>query len=81
MRIARRLILAGAYLKREQKCFGLMVKRNRWPKAVMKCSEQYVENLFKKICCILIPQKMRNMSSPTRAGHFICLAKRLLMLF
>ena len=45
MRIARRLIEAGAYLKREQKCFGWIVKPNRWAKAVMKCSEQYVEKV------------------------------------
>lgn len=43
MRIARRLTETGAYLKREQKHFGLMVKRNRWTKAVMQCSEEDVQ--------------------------------------
>lgn len=46
MRIARRLIEVGAYLKRDQKCFGLMVKRNKWTNAVMQCGEHYVEKFI-----------------------------------
>ncbi len=46
MRIARRLIELGAYLKRDQKSFGLMVKRNKWTNAVMQCGDHFVEKFI-----------------------------------
>jgi hypothetical protein len=75
MRIARRLIELGAYLKRDQKSFGLMVKRNKWTNAVMQCGDHFVEKFISEDLL------QRDMSFQIQVGHFICEAKHPHMLF